>query len=104
MQYSTLKLAVATLAVSSDVVLGAVDANKLVTDILTLTTKSQALQGPVNDINSLSGTLNSLGLGPIPVSELYTKCAPLSLLRCSSLDLLDTELTTCSCKENRRRL
>ncbi|KAI9146826.1 hypothetical protein HJFPF1_13394 [Paramyrothecium foliicola] len=66
MQFSVLKLAVATLAVCSDVVMGALSAKQMVDNIRTLTTKSQALQAPSQSITILNGPLIVIGQGPFP--------------------------------------
>lgn len=69
MQFSILKLAVAALAICSDTVLGATTPAQTVANIRTLTTKSQALQGPASSINILNGPLIVIGQGPFPVSQ-----------------------------------
>ncbi|WYZ42166.1 hypothetical protein EsH8_V_001061 [Colletotrichum jinshuiense] len=71
MQFSTIKLAVAALAVCSDAVLGAVvqraiTPEQMVTNIQSLTSKSQALQAPAQSINIINGPLIVVGLGPFP--------------------------------------
>lgn len=88
MQFSTIKLAVAALAVCSDAVLGAVIERaitpaQMVTNIQLLTSKSQALQAPAQSISIINGPLIVVGLGPFPVCEIsphpyifYLWCSP----------------------------
>ncbi|TLS27413.1 hypothetical protein PpBr36_04183 [Pyricularia pennisetigena] len=65
MQFSMLKVAVAALAVCSDVVMSQATPAQVVTNIQTLTTKSQALQGPAQSINLSNAVQLLLGQGPM---------------------------------------
>ncbi|GKT46347.1 uncharacterized protein ColSpa_06528 [Colletotrichum spaethianum] len=66
MQFSTIKYAVAALAVYSSSVLSAATPAEVVQNIRTLTQKSQALQAPAQSINIVSGPLILIGQGPFP--------------------------------------
>ncbi|GKT86138.1 UVI-1 protein [Colletotrichum tofieldiae] len=66
MQFSTIKYAVAALAVYSSGVLSQITPAQVVDNIRAVTTKSQALQAPAQSINVLNGPLLVVGLGPFP--------------------------------------
>ncbi|CCF45608.1 UVI-1h [Colletotrichum higginsianum] len=66
MRFSILKAAVAALAVCNDVVLGQFTPAQVVMNIEVITTKSQALIAPAQNINLISGALLIIGQGPFP--------------------------------------
>ncbi|TLD22376.1 hypothetical protein PspLS_07750 [Pyricularia sp. CBS 133598] len=66
MQFSITKLAVAALAIGSNVVQAAITPAQMVSNIQMLTTKSQALQAPAQSITIVNGPLIVVGLGPFP--------------------------------------
>ncbi|KAH8846307.1 hypothetical protein MCOR27_002159 [Pyricularia oryzae] len=69
MQFSMLKVAVATMAVCSDVVLSqglVATAGQVISNLQTLTTKTQQLQGPAQTLNMLNAPLVVVGQGPMP--------------------------------------
>ncbi|KAM0323542.1 hypothetical protein ACHAQA_008823 [Verticillium albo-atrum] len=66
MRFSILKSAVAALAVCSAAVLGQATPAQVVDNIQSLTTKSQALQGPAQSISIVNGPLLLIGQGPFP--------------------------------------
>lgn len=73
MQFSMLKVAVATMAVCSDVVLSqglVASAGQVISNLQTLTTKTQQLQGPAQTLNMLNAPLVVVGQGPMPVSTI----------------------------------
>lgn len=68
---------VAALAVFSAPSVTALTAQEIVSNINSLTTKSQALQAPAQSITILNGPLIVVGLGPFPVTSLplyHTRC------------------------------
>ncbi|KAI6546597.1 hypothetical protein MCOR05_000539 [Pyricularia oryzae] len=66
MQFSITKLAVAALAVGSNVVQAALTPAQIISNIQMLTAKSQAIQAPAQSITILNGPLIVIGQGPFP--------------------------------------
>jgi len=61
-------IATSALALFAVPALSAITPAQMVTNIRTLTTKSQALQSPAQQITIISGPLIIIGQGPFPVS------------------------------------
>lgn len=75
MHFNVLNVAVTALALCSDVVFGAIPPSGIISNIQTLTAKSQALQAPAQSITIINGPLILIGQGPLPVSPLgCTQC------------------------------
>lgn len=68
MRTSLIKTLATSVALLSNAVAGALTASDMVTNIKTLTSKSQALQAPAGAVNIINGPLIVIGLGPFPVS------------------------------------
>ncbi|KAF4835729.1 hypothetical protein CGCTS75_v002219 [Colletotrichum tropicale] len=66
MQFSTLKFAIAALAICSNTVLGQTTPSQVVSNINMITQKSQALQTPAQSITVVNGPLIIVGQGPFP--------------------------------------
>ncbi|KAJ0269789.1 hypothetical protein CBS470a_013667, partial [Colletotrichum nupharicola] len=66
MQFSTLKFAIAALAICSNTVFGQTTPSQVVSNINMLTQKSQALRAPAESITIVNGPLIVAGQGPFP--------------------------------------
>ncbi|KAK2752022.1 hypothetical protein CKAH01_06308 [Colletotrichum kahawae] len=66
MQFSTIKFAIAALALCSNTVLGQTTPAQVVSNINMVTEKSQALQAPAQEITAVNGALLAVGMGPFP--------------------------------------
>ncbi|KAK1854270.1 hypothetical protein CCHR01_03122 [Colletotrichum chrysophilum] len=66
MRFSTLKFAIAALAICSNTVFGQTTPSQVVSNINMLTQKSEALQAPAESITIVNGPLIVAGQGPFP--------------------------------------
>ncbi|KAJ0363792.1 hypothetical protein COL154_005361 [Colletotrichum chrysophilum] len=67
MRFSTLKFAIAALAICSNTVFGQTTPSQVVSNINMLTQKSEALQAPAESITIVNGPLIVAGQGPFPM-------------------------------------